>query len=100
MLFTSRYVDFATDFQFKLSRRVGSKVPAFAHFHTILSRYSLCHDEREKEKKRRGGEREREREREREEDREGEGERGEEETEREREREERERKRGRETVER
>jgi len=55
-------VDFTTDFQFKLSRRVGSKVPAFAHFHTILSRYSLCHNEREKEEEKRE-ERERERER-------------------------------------
>jgi len=69
-------VDFTTDFQFKLSRRVGSKVPAFAHFHTILSRYSLCHNEREKEEEKRE-EREREREREkggREREREGEGE--------------------------
>jgi len=48
------------------SRRVGSKVPTFAHPHAILSHYSLCHDEREKERKRHGKKRERKREKERE----------------------------------
>lgn len=51
-LFASCCAGFATDFQFRPAES-GSKVPAFAHPHAILSSYSLARD---RKRERMGGE--------------------------------------------